>query len=289
MATAAGVGNVGGILGFVSVRRPDALQFVDRGGQLRFTTNGGASFAVAADRVKLAAESPLAASFLTLNGVPLEGAWTDVLEVSFDVDLIPGDNPFELISFDDDGAFLDSTEITVTSTLSWDPPVLTSVDPAVGVEGGATRVTLQGAGFRRGARVRFGGKDGAVQTVGATSIVCLTPAGIGTVDVAVTNLDGQSATLVAAYSYTRPRFTRGDADGNGSVGLTDILATLTYLFRAGPLDCLSAADADDDGVVDLRDPIKMLFHLFQGTGPLPPPGVPGGVDPTPDALPCARA
>jgi hypothetical protein len=46
-------------------------------------------------------------------------------------------------------------------------------------------------------------------------------------------------------------------------------------------------DANDDGAVDLSDPIATLAYLFLAGPALPPPSVAPGKDPTPDALSCA--
>jgi len=82
------------------------------------------------------------------------------------------------------------------------------------------------------------------------------------------------------------RFRRGDADGDGSVDITDPIAVLLRLFQGGePFPCEDAADGDDDGEISLTDAIVILVRLFQGGEPLPPPG-PGdcGEDPTGDRL-----
>jgi len=81
-------------------------------------------------------------------------------------------------------------------------------------------------------------------------------------------------------------FRRGDADGNGSVNLTDGIFILRSLFQGGanPL-CPDAADADDNSLVNLTDAIYILRSLFQGGADIPAPGPSScGPDPTPDAL-----
>jgi len=92
---------------------------------------------------------------------------------------------------------------------------------------------------------------------------------------------------VKAFSQPSATFVRGDADGNGAVNLTDVIATLGHLFQSGPAPaCEDAADADDSGTLNLTDAITTLRSLFQGAGPLPPPYPESGFDPTPDGLPC---
>jgi hypothetical protein len=84
-----------------------------------------------------------------------------------------------------------------------------------------------------------------------------------------------------------PSFRRGDVDGDGTVGLSDAVRLLDYLFRRGAaLPCARAADADDDGKLGITDAVWLLLHAVRGAAlPAPYPGC--GPDPTPDALSCA--
>jgi hypothetical protein len=82
-------------------------------------------------------------------------------------------------------------------------------------------------------------------------------------------------------------FKRGDADGNGSLGMGDVIFVLRYLFLGGgDLPCADAADANDDGAVGLGDAVYLLNYQFTGG---PDPAAPGphscGVDPTPTSAP----
>jgi hypothetical protein len=81
-------------------------------------------------------------------------------------------------------------------------PTLTAIDPASGPTGGGTQVTLTGTGFEPASAVTFDGQPAALVSGGATSLVVTSPAhAAGAVDVVVTNADGQSATLAAAFTY----------------------------------------------------------------------------------------
>lgn len=83
-----------------------------------------------------------------------------------------------------------------------------------------------------------------------------------------------------------PRFLRGDADGSGSLAVSDPVAILLHLLRGSELRCLDAADADDDGSVRISDAVVVLRWLFlAGTPPAPPfPTV--AEDPTADEIGC---
>jgi len=85
-----------------------------------------------------------------------------------------------------------------------------------------------------------------------------------------------------------PRFRRGDANGDGSVDLSDPLAVVFHLFLGGNgINCADGADADDSGGLTVSDAIAVLAHLFAAGPALPPPGAAAcGDDPTADGLDC---
>jgi hypothetical protein len=82
-------------------------------------------------------------------------------------------------------------------------------------------------------------------------------------------------------------FRRGDANQDGTVDISDPIASLGFLFLGNPqsLSCMDAADSNDDGQVDLSDAVYTLGHEFLGTPTPPQPGtVVCGLDPTGDEL-----
>jgi len=82
-------------------------------------------------------------------------------------------------------------------------------------------------------------------------------------------------------------FTRGDANADGAIDITDPVYTLGFLFLGGPPPPTDdAADANDDGVLDIADPTFSLGVLFLGSGTFPSPYPACGLDPTPDTLFC---
>ena len=81
---------------------------------------------------------------------------------------------------------------------------------------------------------------------------------------------------------------RGDASGNGRLGIDDAMTILLYLFRKRQLGaCPDAGDVNDSGRITVADVVYLLRFLFD-RGPAPPP--PGfeehGLDPTEDELDC---
>jgi hypothetical protein len=91
-----------------------------------------------------------------------------------------------------------------TYTSSNPAPTVTSVAPNTGPAGGGTTVTIAGTNFLAGATVSFGGTAATGATVVSTTSITATTAAraAGTVNVVVTNTDGQNGTLTNGYTYT---------------------------------------------------------------------------------------
>jgi hypothetical protein len=83
-------------------------------------------------------------------------------------------------------------------------------------------------------------------------------------------------------------FLRGDTNADSKTDISDAVATLQYLFLAGPRPyCLDPGDFDDSGALDITDAIAMLNFLFLAGAPGPYPSVwVPGFDPTADGLHC---
>jgi Tol biopolymer transport system component len=175
-------------------------------------------------------------------------------------------------------------------------PILESISPPGGPVDGGTVLTLGVKNLRSQAdtRVEVGGVEAAILTYGPgadpsrTLLTAATPPhAAGPVKVEVISSDGRSF-VDPGFTYgSGPVFVRGNADGQGSIDITDALFSLTYLFLGGTQPpCLEAADANDDGKMDLTDATYTLGFLFLG-GPAPPPPYPDpGPDPTADLLGC---
>jgi len=89
------------------------------------------------------------------------------------------------------------------------------------------------------------------------------------------------------YEGPSPVFVRGDANGDGAVGLADALYILAYLFtRDVTPACLDALDTNDSGLITLADAVYILGYIFRGGPPPPPPFDTPGRDRTPDGLTC---
>src|SRR5215472_8164584 len=81
-------------------------------------------------------------------------------------------------------------------------PSISSVSPSSGPFSGGQSVTINGQDFLPGATVRFGSTPPQVASfVNNGQLATVTPPGLGTVDVTVTNPLGISATAARAYTY----------------------------------------------------------------------------------------
>ena len=82
-------------------------------------------------------------------------------------------------------------------------PQVNSISPTSGPSGGGTATTINGANFQSGATVSFGGISAPAVTVPSTAQIQAVTPGVpaGTVDVTVTNPDGQSGTLASGFTF----------------------------------------------------------------------------------------
>jgi len=97
-------------------------------------------------------------------------------------------------------------------------PDILSINPTSGPEAGGTMVVITGTNFNTGATATFAGNQCAnITLIGSTQLVCYTPAGVGNVDVVVTNPSGQSDAVAGGYTYVP----NGDFDNDKNPDVTD--------------------------------------------------------------------
>ena len=85
------------------------------------------------------------------------------------------------------------------------PPAVTTIFPNVGSTSGFTSVKLSGSGFQAGATIVVDGVEKRLAFQNSTTVYLESWAHApGTVDVVVTNPDGQSHTVVGGYTYAPP-------------------------------------------------------------------------------------
>jgi large repetitive protein len=83
------------------------------------------------------------------------------------------------------------------------PPSISTAAPDSGPVSGGTTITISGAGFASGATIAFGTAPAtSVNVASASSITAVAPAGgAGSVDLVVSNPDGQTARLARGFTY----------------------------------------------------------------------------------------
>ena len=104
-------------------------------------------------------------------------------------------------------------------------PAILKVTPGSGPASGGTVVTIAGSSFQSGATVYFGANLAAlVQWIDGNTLLATSPPGGGVVNIAVTNPDGQQATLANAFTFIAPapavlKVTPGSGSASGGTAV----------------------------------------------------------------------
>jgi len=294
--SAMGMGNtsVGQPGGFIDQRASSLRSRISSvvGTTFRITTNSGRDLSVDDFSVDLAGDGSVRVGQILVNEDYYDTDFPSMTTWRInDIELHPGLNELNFIAFDRRGNIVGTDMIRVTNTnAAWDAPVITGLAPAAAAAG--EDIVINGNDFHEGVRVFFGDtespevsfeEDGAL----ANSITVRVPEGLGRAPVTVRNVDGQVSNAFA-FNITPPpaQFIRGDANGDGSVDVSDAVKIVFHLFSGADLTCRDAADIDDDEQLNITDAVRLLGHLFRG-GPPPADPYPGaGPDPDGDALDC---
>ncbi len=133
-----------------------------------------------------------------------------------------------------------------------DAPTITSIAPSTDIVAGGNTLTVFGNGFRNGLTASLGGVDCPVGFVNPTSFDCSIPPGPGpvTVDVLVTNPDGQNAVLLNAFRYLGPPIVSSITPDAGTL-LGGTLVTVTGLgFEAGASIQIGPSNCTNINIID---------------------------------------
>jgi len=85
----------------------------------------------------------------------------------------------------------------------------------------------------------------------------------------IVTVDSMVEDRLYAYVYIPPSFLLGDANGDGTIEIGDVIYVINYLYKGGSApDPLMRADVNCDLIVDLGDVIYLLNYLFKN-GPEP--------------------
>jgi len=115
---------------------------------------------------------------------------------------------------------------------------------------------------------------GSWASYGEVSLAANLRAGRNSIEVAFSAAAGSGNFLNLDHLRVRSRapiFLRGDANADGGVDLSDAVALLLHLFGGRALECLAAADADGGGSLAITDAVRLLDLLFRSGPALPAP------------------
>ena len=144
-------------------------------------------------------------------------------------------------------------------------PTILSVTPSIGSSGGGASISIIGAGLLPGVRVAFGATIGAAFSgPNPDRISVTTPSHApGSVDIVVTNVDGQNAVAIGAYTFAAP----GSFDVNGHwQGISfagDYDEPFTFTVENGAVVSITCSTS---GLVRLSPPAPVMRgeFLFRG-------------------------
>jgi hypothetical protein len=158
------------------------------------------------------------------------------------------------------------------------------------IEKGAAIAAITGDFF--GARILSAAQGGPGATVGYVADATGNNKSIPpVVDGASCGPNNEVLLLEISGEIPPAKFSRGDANGDGRINVTDgvIMAQNIFANKLVAFDCKDMLDANDDGALNTADPMYLLTYIFsQGPAPAAPFKA-CAADPTNDALQCAQA
>ncbi len=266
----------------------------------RIRTNGGDDVTTDETTIELEGEAPVQVATLFVRRddgdlVEIEPRWASPTVWRAEFDLPQAENDFAFLGFNGAGELVGSTNIHITSTFHSGLPRVTAWFPAEGPLAGGFEVSFFGARLDTVDSVFFGGVESpsvtidsaeSLRAVAPPAPVPLPPEGV--VDVEFRLLDGGSVVVERAIEYQIPggAFVRGDANGDGSINVSDPVQTLRHLFAGVSIVCADAGDFDDDGALRISDAVGTLEFLYRAGDPPAAPFPLPGADSTDDALSC---
>jgi hypothetical protein len=172
--------------------------------------------------------------------------------------------------------------ITVVLPEGVPPPSITSIEPNEAPTNNSIDVTIQGANFRDGLIVMFGDEEVTLGSVSSEQIICYSPHhDEGTVDVVVTNPDGQEATAGGAFTFVKP-----------PLEILDVIPNIGPASGGQTVEILGSSF--EDGIVvrfGSEYATDVSFFSHENIACITPPGSPGFVTVTvtnPDGVEASR-
>jgi hypothetical protein len=163
---------------------------------------------------------------------------------------------------------LDGQTYTKPSAFTYQAaPTVASVLPSAGALAGGTSIIITGTGFAAGATVNLGITACTSPTIiSSAQISCVTPANaLGSVDVIVTNADGQFGTLSSGYAYqAAPTLTAISPQFGPLAGGTTLTLTGTG-FKTGATISIGGSPCGSVSIASLTSATCVTTAHAQGT------------------------
>jgi hypothetical protein len=140
-------------------------------------------------------------------------------------------------------------------------PTIVSVTPSIGSTGGGAHIKITGAGLQPGIRVAFG----ATKVAGwfdkySGGVFVTTPSHApGPVDVVVTNVDGQHAVAIGAYTFALPESFDVNGDWRGVSFAGDYDEPFRFTVVNGAVVSMTCSTS---GLVRLSPPAPIIHGEF---------------------------
>ena len=104
-------------------------------------------------------------------------------------------------------------------------------------------------------------------TLSGSGLLAGAPSHSGQIDFTAKVQDQAAGTASKPYSFMI--YMSGDADGSGTIDVSDAVYLISYIFAGGPApNPLNCGDADCSGTVDISDAVYLIAYIFAG-GPAP--------------------
>jgi len=153
----------------------------------------------------------------------------------------------------------------LTNQLTNPAPTILSVTPSIGSSGGGAAITITGTGLLPGIRVAFGATNvGGFFGSNSDLISVTTPSHApGSVDVVVTNVDGQKGVAIGAYTFAAPESFDVNGDWRGVSFAGDYDEPFEFTVVNGAVVSMTCSTS---GLVRLSPPAPITHGEFQFRG-----------------------
>ena len=140
-------------------------------------------------------------------------------------------------------------------------PTILSVTPSIGSSGGGASIMITGTGLLPGIRVAFGGTTAAAFfDPNPDRIFVTTPSHApGSVDVVVTNVDGQSNVAIGEYTFAAPESFDVNGNWRGVSSVGDYDEPFTFTVVNGVVVSMTCSTS---GLVRLSPPAPIIHGEF---------------------------